>query len=156
MPCNCNCKKNGQDVQDFLLSSPTAGTYVLGLTHYTCGQRKMALSDPARPVIANLSVSAVGEPIDVGNSMYCQECLVSGTVTYCPCGSCEPRTEYVSYQCCLPCTSATQPTLTLGEVKASPKPIKYYINNGCGCCQGTRPCTNQIAITTSIEVTAGA
>jgi hypothetical protein len=61
----------------------------------------------------------------------------------------------VSYQCCLPCTSATQPTLTLGEVKSSPKPIKYYITSGCGC-QGTRPCTNQIALTTSIEVTAGA
>ena len=102
MPCNCNCKKNGQDFQDFLLSSPTAGTYVLGLTHNTCGCRKMALSDPARPVIANLSIAAVGQPIDVGNAMYCQECLVSGTVTYCPCGSCEPRTEYVSYQCCLP------------------------------------------------------
>ena len=43
-----------------------------------------------------------------------------------------------------------------GEVKASPKPIKYYINNGCGCCQGTRPCTNQIALNTSIQVTAGA
>jgi hypothetical protein len=116
----------------------------------------MLLSDPTHPVVANLSVAAVGQPIDVGNAMYCQECLVSGTVTYCPCGSCEPRTEYVSYQCCLPCTSATQPTLTLGEVKASPKPITYYMNNGCGCCRGTKPCTNQIAITTSIEVTAGA
>jgi hypothetical protein len=41
-------------------------------------------------------------------------------------------------------------------VAASPKPITYYQNNGCGCCQGTRPCTNQIALTTSIEVTAGA
>ena len=152
---NCNCK-NGQDILDFLLSTSTDGVYALGLTHYTCGQRKMALSDPSRPVIANLTVAAVGDPISVGNSEYLQECLVSGTVTYCPCGSCEPRTEYVSYQCCLPCTSATQPTLTIGEVTASPKPIKYYIVNGCGCCQGTKPCTNQIALNTSIQVTAGA
>ena len=152
---NCNCK-NGQDVQDFLLSSPTAGTYVLGLTHYTCGNRKMALSDPARPVIANLSVAAVGQPIDVGNAMYCQECLVSGTVTYCPCGSCRPEEEYVTFQDCITTTSATQPKLGLGIVNASPKPITYYVNNGCGCCRATRPCTNQIAITTSIEVTAGA
>ena len=95
MACNCNCKKNGQDVQDFLLSSPTAGTYVLGLTHNTCGCRKMALSDPARPVIANLSIAAVGQPIDVGNAMYCQECLVSGTVTYCPC-----EIRHLSLYCC--------------------------------------------------------
>lgn len=150
-----NCK-NGSDVPDFLLSSETTGVYVIGLSHFTCGQRKMLLSDPTHPVVANLAVTPVGEPISVGNSQYCQECLLSGTVTYCPCGSCEPRTEYVSYQCCLPCTSATQPTLTLGEVKASPKPIKYYMNNGCGCCQGVRPCTNVIAITTSVQVTAGA
>jgi hypothetical protein len=38
-------------------------------------------------------------------------------------------------------------------VAASPKPITYYQNNGCGCCQGTYPCTNRIAITTSINVT---
>ena len=59
MNCNCNCR-NGQDNPDFLITSPTAGVYVLGLTHYTCGNRKMALSDPARPVIANLGVAAVG------------------------------------------------------------------------------------------------
>ena len=69
MACNCNCKKNGQDVQDFLLSSPTAGTYVLGLTHNTCGCRKMALSDPARPVVSNLSIAAVGEPVDMKQAL---------------------------------------------------------------------------------------
>ena len=157
MTCNCNCNcKNGTDVQDFLLTSPTAGVYVLGLTHYTCGNRKMLLADPTHPVIANLNVAPVGQPIDVGNAMYCQECQVTGTVTYCPCGSCEPRTEYVSYQCCLPTTSATQATLAIGTVTASPKPITYYMNSGCGCCKATKACTNQIALTTSIEVTAGA
>ena len=155
MNCKCNCK-NGSDSQDFLLSSETAGVFLLGLTHYTCGNRKMALSDPSRPVIASLDIQPVGQPIDAGNGIYCQECLVSGTVTYCPCGACEPRTEYVSQQCFLPTTSATQAKVALGEVAASPKGIRYYIQSGCGCCQGVRPCTNQIALTTSIEVTAGA
>lgn len=156
MACNCNCRiRNGSDQKDFLLSSETAGVYALGLTHYTCLNQKMALSDASRPVIANLTVQPVGTPVDLGNGIYCQECLIAGTVTYCPCGSCRPETEYVTYQDCITCTSATTPKLVLGEVNASPKPITYYKNNGCGCCRATKPCTNQIAITTSIAVTAG-
>ena len=65
--------------------------------------------------------------------------------------------QYVSKRMCLPCSSATSPTLTIGKVSASPKPITVYLNNGCcGCCQSTKPCTNQIAITTSINVATGA
>lgn len=156
MNCNCKCKKNGSTVLDFLIPSEAAGVYVIGLTQNTCGGRQMLLNDPTHPVIANLEVKAIGQPINVGNGAYCQECQIAGTVTYCPCGSCSPRTEYVSYQCCLPCSSDAQPTLTIGTVTASPKPITYYQNTGCGCCQGTKPCTNQIALTTSIQVTAGA
>ena len=147
--------KNGSDVKDFLISSETAGVYALGITHYTCMNQKMALSDPSRPVIANLSVEPVEQPVDLGNGIYCQEFLVSGTVTYCPCGSCKPETEYVTLQDCITTTSATTPKLGLGEVNASPKPITYYMNNGCGCCRATKPCTNQIAITTSLSVTTG-
>jgi len=151
MNCRCNCK-NGSDVQDFLLASGTAGVYVLGLTHYTCGNRKMSVSDSSHPVIAQLEATPVGNPVDVGNGVFCQECLVAGTVTYKACGACEPRTEYVTYQCCLPCDSATQPKVAIETVVASPKPITYYQNGMCGCCQGTYPCTNQIALTTSISV----
>lgn len=151
----CKCK-NGSDVQDFLLTVPggTAAdaTYLLGLTHYTCGGRKMLVSDAVHPVIAQLDVTPIGTPIDAGNGAFCQECQVAGTVTYKPCNSCEPRTEYVTYQCCLPCSSAVTPKLAIETVVASPKPINYYQSNGCGCCQGTYPWTNQIAITTSINV----
>ena len=152
--CNCNCK-NGSDVQDFLLSSETAGVYILGLTHYTCGGRKLSLADATHPVIATLEATPIGQPQDVGNGVFCQECLVAGTVTYKGCCGCEPRTEFVTYQCCLPCSSATQPKIAIETVVASPKAITYYVNNGCcGCCQGTYSCTNQIALTTSIAVTA--
>ena len=156
---NCNCK-NGADVQDFLVLAPggTAANadYALGLTHYTCGGRKLLVADTTHPVIAQLEATPIGNPINIGNGQFCQECLIAGTVTYKPCGSCEPKTEYVTSQACLPCSSATQPTLTIETVVASPKPITYYQNNGCGCCAGTYPCTNQIAITTSINVTTGA
>ena len=153
---NCNCK-NGTDVQDFLVSVPGGteanATYALGLTHYTCGGRKMLVADTTHPVVSNLTAKAIGEPVDIGNGALCQECQIAGTVTYKPCNSCEPRTEYVTTQVCLPCFDATSPTLALGTVVASPKAISYYQNNGCGCCAGTYPCTNQIAITTSINVT---
>ena len=152
----CKCIKNGSDSLDFLLASETSGVYALGLTHYTCMNQKMALSDPSRPVIANLALTPTGTPIDLGNGIYCQEFLLAGTVTYCPCGSCRPEEEYVTLRDCITCTSATTPTLTLGTVNASPKPITYYVNNGCGCCRAQKACTNQIAITTSIQVTAGA
>lgn len=155
----CNCNKNGSDVQDFLISKPgnteADATYFLGLTHYTCGGRKMLAADVLHPVVANLTIEPIGEPVSLENGDYCQECQIAGTVTYKPCGSCCPRTEYVNYQLCLPCFTATSPKLGLGGIVASPKPISYYQNNGCGCCQGTYPATNQIAITTSINVTPG-
>lgn len=154
--CNCNCK-NGSDVQDFLtlVSGGTAANanYIIGLTHYTCGGRKMLVADATHPVIAQLEATPIGQPVDVGNGTYCQECQIAGTVTYKPCGSCTPRTEYVTTQCCLPCSTAVQPKIGIGDVVASPKAITYYQNNGCGCCAGTYPYTNQIAITTSINVT---
>lgn len=155
MACNC---KNGTDQPDFLTpvpgGTPANATYQLGLTHYTCGCRKMLLADPTHPVIAELTVTPIGTPIDLGNDTFCQECVIAGTVTYCPCNSCSPRVEYVSHRECLPCSSDAVPTITVGTVAASPKPIKVYVNNGCcGCCQKTLPCTNQIAITTSINVT---
>lgn len=157
--CNCNVR-NGSDVQDFLVPNPgntdADATYQIGLTHFTCGNRKMSLNDQTHPVVANLTATPIGSPIDVGNGSYCQECLIAGTVTYCPCNSCSPQTEYVSKRICLPCSAATSPTLTIGTVAASPKPIMVYVNGGCGCCQQATPCTNQIAITTSINVTPAA
>ena len=154
---NCKCSiKNGSDVQDFLVpvagGTATDATYALGLTHYTCGGRKMLVADTIHPVIAQLDVTPIGSPISIGNGAYCQECQIAGTVTYKPCGSCEPRTEYVTMQVCLPWNTATSPALTIETAVASPKAITYYQANGCGCCAGTYPCTNQIAITTSINV----
>ena len=153
--CNCNCK-NGSDVQDFLVSVPGStaadATFMIGLTHYTCGGRKMLLADDTHPVIAQLEATPIGTPIDVGNGTFCQECRIAGTVTYKPCGCCSPRTEYVTTQVCLPCSSAVTPKLGIETVVSSPKPITYYQASACGCCAGTYPSTNQIAITTSINV----
>ena len=149
--CKC-CIKNGSDSLDFLIPSLTDGTYQLGLTHYTCGGRKMLLNDVMHPVTSSLDVVLIGTPIDLGGGEFCQECQITGTVTYKPCGCCEPRTEYVSKQLCLPCATSAVPKIVVNGTVASPKPITYYENNGCGCCTGTYSSTNQIAITTSITV----
>ena len=154
-----NC--NGTDVLDFLTPAPggteASATYIIGLTHNSCGGRNMLLNDPTHPVIAQLTATAVGSPIDLGNGVLCQECQIAGTVTYRPCNSCSPQVEYVSMRVCLPCSEATSPTLTIGTTAASPKPVTVYVNNGCcGCCAQTKPCTKQIAITTSINVTPAA
>lgn len=157
----CKCNLNGSDVLDFLTPAPGGteanATYQIGLTHYTCGRRQMLLSDPTHPVIADLKATPIGAPVDLGNGTLCQECQIAGTVTYRPCNACSPQVEYVSKRVCLPCSEATSPTLAIGTVAASPKPITVYVNNGCcGCCAQTKPCTNQIAITTSINVTPAA
>ena len=149
---NCNCIRNGSDRLDFqtLVPGGTAANanFLVGITHFTCGNRKMCLADPSRPVVANLSAAVVGQPQDTGNGTFCCEVLISGTVTYCQVGCCSSRTEYVTMQRCLPCSSGTAPTVTIGNVIASPAPIPNYE----GCCPGYLPCTNQIAITTTVNV----
>lgn len=156
--CNCNCK-NGRDNLDFLLPADPSGaaegttTYIIGLTHNTCGGRNILAADPTHPVLSQLTITPIGTPIDLGNGAYCQECRIAGTVTYCPCGSCHPTSDYVLMDVCLPCPAATSPTLTLGTVAASPKAMTVYRKDACGCCcPTTAACTKQIALTTSIAV----
>lgn len=149
MDCNC---KNGATELDFLSLVP-GGTaenanYMLGLTQYTCGGKKMAVNDAAYPVIANLQASVIGTPQDIGNGAFCCEVQISGTVKFRACRDCEPSEVFVLKQFCVPCSSATAPTITIGKVVAQPEPIAYYR----GCCAAQYPCTNKIAITTSINV----
>lgn len=123
--------------------------YLLALDHYTCGNRKLCVNE-AFPVTANLTATAMGSPVNVGNDTYCQEVLISGSCTYmpyvcgCNCNVC-PRTENIYCTICVPCSAATVPTLTVGNSVASPTNVQP-------CCN----VTNAIAITTSLNVTTGA
>ena len=150
MACNCN---NGKTFVISLTTIPggTAANanYLLALDHYTCGNRKLCTQE-VYPVTSDLKATAIGSPVDVGNSSYCQEVLISGTCTYmpyqcgCQCNVC-PRTENIYCSICVPCSSAVSPTLTIGTSVASPI--------------GSMPCcnvTNMIAITTTLNVTTGA
>ena len=147
---NCN---NGKTFVVSLTTVPggTAANanYLLALDHYTCGNKKLCTQE-VFPVTADLKASAIGLPVDVGNGAYCQEVLISGTVTYmpyqcgCQCNVC-PRTENIYTTICVPCSAATTPTLAIGTSVASPTNVQP--------CQNV---TNCIAITTTLNVTTGA
>lgn len=150
MSCNCN---NGKTFVVSLTTVPggTAANadYLLQLDHYTCGNRKLCVNE-AFPVTADLKATAMGAPVDVGNGTFCQEVLISGSVTYmpyvcgCNCNVC-PRTENVYCTICVPCSSNVTATLTVGTSVASPTNVKP-------CCS----VTNCVAVTTTLNVTTGA
>ena len=123
--------------------------YLLALDHFTCGNRKLCTQE-VFPVTADLKATAIGSPVSVGNGSYCCEVLISGTCTYmpyqcgCQCNVC-PRTENIYCTICVPCSSATTPTLAIGDSVATPTNVQP-------CCN----ITNAIAITTSLNVTTGA
>ena len=148
-----DCNKNGKTYVVSLTTIPggTAANanYLLQLDHYTCGNRKLCTQE-LFPVTADLKATPLGLPVSVGNGSYCQEVLISGSVTYmpyqcgCQCNVC-PRTENIYCTICVPCSAATTPTLTVGTSVASPTNAQP--------CQNT---TNCVAITTTLNVATGA
>lgn len=146
MACNCN---NGKTFIDFLTTVPggTAdnSTYLLALTHYTCGNRKLCVND-AFPITAQLTFTPLGTPRSVGNGTYCCDVLCTGTVTYmpykcgCSCNTC-PQTDNIYTTLCVPCSSDATPTIAAGTCQCSPTNVQP-------CCS----VTNAVAINTSFAV----
>ena len=147
--CN-NCKNNGKTFVDFLTLVPggTAAdsSYLLSLTHYTCGGRKLCANGSVFPVKANLDFQAVGAPVSVGDGVFCQEVLCTGQVTYmpyrrgCECNMC-PVTDNIYCTMHVPCSSAVSPTITAGTAVAAPTNVK--------ACENV---TNAVAVTASFSV----
>lgn len=147
------CYNNGQTYLNSLVpvSGGTAqdATYVLNLTHYTCGNRKVCVNG-AFPITANLNYQVL-RVYSVGNDAYNADILVSGTVNYmpyrtgsnyggCSCNAC-PVTDNVWTVLSVPVSSADAPTLTAGICQCSP-------TNVSDCCN----VTNAISVTTSLNV----
>ncbi|MBR1377973.1 MAG: hypothetical protein IJ557_02460 [Bacteroidaceae bacterium] len=141
------CSNSGKTFIDFL-TTVSGGTlanssYLLQLTHYTCGGRKICVGNNTfYPVSADLKFQVVGTPVDVGNGTFCCEVLCTGTCTYMPfcCGAC-PRTENIYCTFCVPCSSAAVPTITAGTAQATPTNLQQ-------CCN----LTNAVAITSTLNV----
>ena len=152
------CYNNGQTYVDTCIAAPgstaTEATYVVDLTHYTCGNRKIC-ANGAYPITGDLNYKALGLPQPVGNDTYVVDVLITGTCTYKPyrngqsqCGGgCNcPVTENVWATVSVPVTTATAPTIVAGnDVIASPTNMK-------DCCS----ITNAVSLVGSFNVTAGA
>lgn len=147
-----SCNQNGKtfvELTTFPGGTPADANYLLQLDHYTCGNRKLCTQE-VFPVTADLKATPLGLPVAMpvnGTTQYCQEVLISGTVTYmpyqcgCQCQNACPRTENIYTTVCIPCSAATTPTLTIGTSAASPTNVQP-------CCN----VTNCIAITTTLNV----
>ena len=143
------CNNNGKTFVVSLTTVPGGeaanANFLLALDHYTCGNRKLCTQEMF-PVTANLQATPLGNPVDVGNGCFCQEVLVSGSVTYmpyvcgCQCNIC-PRTENIYCTICVPCSSNVQPKVGIDTSVAAPTNVQP-------CCN----VTNCIAITTTINV----
>ena len=132
MACN---SYNGQTFVDTCIPAPgataTNATYVVSMTHYNCGNRKLC-ANGAYPVTADLNYKAVGAPQSVGNDAYVQDILITGTCTYMPyrqngnngCGCNCPVTENVWATVSVPVSSATAPTVTAGDTIAAPTNLR--------------------------------
>lgn len=135
MSCNCNCKCNGSTVVNTVL--PMGSTYLVDLTHYLCGGRKVCVS-PNVPPYGELSYK-VTDIEYVGNDVYAATILVTGTVTYVPikcnnynncCNVC-PITEGVYTYIVVPISSDSMPHICAGITNISPLPL-------CDCASVTR------------------
>jgi hypothetical protein len=147
-----SCYNNGQTLVNTCIPAPgataTSATYVVDLTHYTCGNRKIC-ANGAYPVTADLNYRVMGTPESVGNDTYQCDVFISGTVTYmpyvcgqdnCGCNVC-PRTENIWATVSVPVTSDTIPTVTKGLAMAQPTNLK-------DCCS----ITNAISIVDSFNL----
>lgn len=148
---------NGQTYVNTCIPAPgstaTNATYVVDLTHYTCGNRKIC-ANGAYPITGDLKYKAVNAPQPVGNDTYVQDVLITGTVTYmpyrygqnqCGCGCNCPVTENVWATVSVPVTAATSPTITAGEVLATPTNLR-------DCCS----ITNAVSLVGSFNLTPAA
>ena len=135
------CYNNGQTYVNTCVPAPgataTDATYVVDLTHYLCGNRRVC-ANGAFPIAGDLKYRALGAPQAVGNDAYVVDILITGTVEYmpyrngqnaCGCNECAcPRTDNVYATVSVPCGSATAPTITAGEVIASPTNMRDCCN----------------------------
>ena len=148
---------NGKTFVNFLTPAPgntaASASYVLGLTHYTCGNKKMCVnSADGFPVASNLDVQVIGAPRLLGNGEYCCMVRCICDVTYQQvfgCGCCQNQclqTEKVVATVCVPCSDVT-PEATANGVTAD------AVNVQCGC-STTNQCDLYVSFT--LETTAAA
>ena len=151
MACN---SKNGKTYYNSLTPFPggteASTTYLLGCSHYTCGNKQMCVTADGFPLASNFDIQVLGVPRPVGDHYCCDiRCICDLTyqqVYRCGCGcpnSCL-ETEKVIVTRCIPCPSADVPVVTPVGVSASP------VGATCGC-----PSTNLANVEFAFTVESG-
>ena len=148
MACN-----NGKTFLDSLVPYTGGESFLINLTHYTCGGRRIC-SLESFPVTANLSYKVVSSE-ELGKGLFDLTVLATGTVTYmpynpgCPCGVC-PVTEPIYAYLSVPYTGTDIPTIEAESAVCS--------LNGISCACNTSSSINIAAAFTlpSVSPTSGA
>ena len=137
------CKNGSTDV-NFLTPYPVAGagtdSYLLQLTHYTCGNRQMCLNNAdGLPIVSNLTLQQIGEIVPLGNDTYCCEvrCVCDLTYQQISGNACCPNTCLVTEKCvvtvCVPVLSSDPVTLTPNGASVMPMRISCRCNTTNTC-----------------------
>ena len=152
--------KNGQTYVDYLSPLPggtaESATWQMGLTHYTCGNKKMCVdSAEGFPAASNLDVQVISGPRLVGNDQYCCMVRVICNVIYKQvwgCGCC-PNTciqdEKIVATKCVPVANDNPVTVTANGVLCD------AVNVQCGC-STTNECSLTVGFTLEQATTAEA
>lgn len=151
--------QNGKTFVDFLTpvqgSTGESASFVLGLTYYTCGNRKMCVnSAEGYPIASNLDVQVLSAPeLIPGSTTYCCNVRCVCDLTYkqvtnnCYCQCDCLQTEKVVAVVCVPVTSDAIPTVASKGVSAS------AANVNCGC-SSTNQASLNVAFTLETTTTA--
>lgn len=143
------CRNGSTDVK-FLTPYPAADpqSYLLQLTHWTCGNKQMCLNNgEGLPIVSNLSIQQVGEIQPLGGDTYCVEvrCVCDLTYQQISGNACCPnyclQTEKCVATVCVPLTSSDPVTLTANGASVMPVRISCRCNT-----------TNTVSIDVSFSV----
>lgn len=149
------CNNNGGTRVNFLSlfpnSTATEASYLLQLTHNTCGNKQMCLNNAdGLPVVSNLSLQQVGAIRPLNNGTYCCEVRCICDLTYQQiCGNCNCpnyclQTEKCVATVCVPLLADTELQLTPNSAVVTP------MRTSCKC-----NTTNVVSIDVSFTVEQG-
>ena len=142
--------RNGSTSVNFLTPYPAADpqSYLLQLTHWTCGNKQMCLNNgEGLPIVSNLSIQQVGEIQPLGGDTYCAEirCVCDLTYQQISGNACCPnyclQTEKCVATVCVPLLSSDPVTFTPNGASVMPMRISCRCNT-----------TNTVSIDVSFSV----
>lgn len=112
-------------------ATDTEASYLINLTHYTCGGRKICALE-SFPITANLNYT-IQDTVEVGKGLYDMTVLATGTITYMPynpgrpCNTC-PITEPIYTYLSVPVTANVGNSIAPNEVVCSLNGINCACN----------------------------